>query len=204
MLWSLSVGYSSPLILGYVIEKISVENGFSLQPKARQKCMCVRFLCVWRERGGDISGIPFVPGTKVVALNWIRLALVSVKCTWELLFFPSVTFWRGWLQYMGLCFHSEAEIQCTLQVLSFCSGGCGKDRGHPHKVLLTGRWCFLEEWNYTKREKRGALLRGRGVLKADLGIWKQRKKFILGAVCGWICSVLCFPSSVEGSSVHLC
>lgn len=54
--------------------------------------MCVRFLCVWRERGGDISGIPFVPGTKVVALNWIRLALVSVKCTWELLFFPSVTF----------------------------------------------------------------------------------------------------------------
>lgn len=84
------MGYSSPLILGYVIEKISVENGFSLQPKARQKCMCVWFLCVWQE--GDISGIPFVPGTKVVALNWIRLALVSVKCTWELLFFPSVTF----------------------------------------------------------------------------------------------------------------
>lgn len=54
--------------------------------------MCGFCVCGRRERGGDISGIPFVPGTKVVALNWIRLALVSVKCTWELLFFPSVTF----------------------------------------------------------------------------------------------------------------
>lgn len=33
-------------------KKISVENGFSLQPKAGQKCVCVLFLCVWQEGEG--------------------------------------------------------------------------------------------------------------------------------------------------------
>lgn len=108
----------------------------------------------------------------------------------------------------GLCLGSGAGTQCTLQVPSFCSCGRGEDRGHPHGE---GKCCWqaagvFEEWNYTKREKKGDLPWGEGMLRSlrvDLGVLKQRRKFVLEAAvyesgvcvlhsqpCGEFCSTL--------------
>lgn len=109
--------------------------------------MCLCFLCLQQEGECRVSsGIPFVPGNKVVALNWSKLALVCEMHLGALLL-PDVTFGRGWLQHAGLCFGSDAGIHCTLQVPEFCSCGHGEDNGRPHggKVLLAGRRCYLEE-----------------------------------------------------------
>lgn len=126
-------GYSPVLSLGYEIKEIfQWEQGLIcslMLDKYMFVCFSVRSR---KERAKDAYVIPFMPGNKVVALNWNKLALVfemhlgAFASSWHM------TFRRGWLQYAGLCFGSETGTQCTLQVPPFCSHGCGEDRGHPH------------------------------------------------------------------------
>lgn len=63
--------------------------GFNLQPNARQKSVCGFASAA----GGREQRVPewyLSPGNEVVALNWNKLAFVSVECTWGLLLLPGI------------------------------------------------------------------------------------------------------------------
>lgn len=82
-----------------------------------------------------------------------------------------MTFRWGWLQYAGLYFGSETgTLHSTgpfiLLLWTWRGQRAPTQRG---KMLLRGSWCFFEEWNYTKRKKKGDLPWGRGNVEVCKG-----------------------------------
>lgn len=75
------------------------------------------------------------------------------------------------------------------------------------EMLLTGSWYVFEEWNYSKRKKKGALPWGRGnveVLKGWSWCLEVEKEICFrSSLCMSLGFVFCFHSSAERSFVQL-
>lgn len=126
-----------------------------------RKYVCDFFARSREERAKDTWVMPFLMGNKVVALNWNKLPSVSAKCTWELLLLPAVWPFRGvgCSRWVMPGFRNWDTVHSTGPfILLLWSWGGQRAPTRSRKMLLTGSWCFFEEWNYTKGEKKGDLL----------------------------------------------
>lgn len=153
--------------------------GFYLQPNAKQKYVCVVFVCAAGKR-------------KQRVLKWYLsclaiklLHLIGTNLPWSLwntpgifCFFLAYDLLKGLpaVCWVMLWFRNRDTVHSTgpFILLPWTWGG-QRTPTRREKMLQTGRWCFLEEWNYTKRKKRAALPWRRGnfkVLRVDLGVWK--------------------------------
>lgn len=145
MPWSFLGGYSPLLSLGYKIKKnLSVGTEFNLQPNARQEYMSVVFVCAAGRREQRIPKWYL----SCLAIKLLHLIGTHLPCSlWNALgsfcFFLAYDLSKGLAAVCWVMLRFRTGTQCTLQVPSFCSCGCGEDRGHPYAKCADGEVVFF-------------------------------------------------------------
>lgn len=89
-----------------------------------------------------------MPCNKVVALNWNKLALVSVECAWEFSFSLAYDLSEGLaaVRWVMLRLGNRDTVHSTGPFIPLpWTWGGQRTPTQREKMRLTGRWCVLEE-----------------------------------------------------------